>query len=160
MQFYPKNAKIPSSRILLLTLLRLVSSYRLISKNEKSVLCSLSLKNFNIERPKTTKYPSWGPRDIQRWKELFQRFDVFQRWFRKHEKHQRWSALFQTWSALTFSESTLFRTEKFSADQHWKALFQRESMLNQRSSALIFLASKSWDLLWISSNISTYRWEQ
>ena len=38
-----------------------------------------------------------------------------QRWFREHEKHQRWSALFQSCSALIFSESALFRSEKFSA---------------------------------------------
>ena len=36
---------------------------------------------------------------------------VFQRWFRKHEKHQRWSALFRSWSALISPESALFRTD-------------------------------------------------
>ena len=59
--------------------------------------------------------PVWSPRDNQRWTALFHSFDVFQRWFRGHEKNQRWSALFQRWSALIFSESALFSTEKFSA---------------------------------------------
>ena len=61
--------------------------------------------------------PDWSPRDDERWTELFQRFDVFQNWFREHEKHQRWSWLFQSWSALTFSEPGLFRTEELSAEQ-------------------------------------------
>ena len=54
-------------------------------------------------------------RDNQRRTALFQKFDVFQRWFRQHGKHQRWSALFQSWSALIFSEWALFGTNKFSA---------------------------------------------
>ena len=56
----------------------------------------------------TTAYPGWSPRGNQRWTALFHSFDVFQRWFREHDKHQRWSA-------LIFSESALFRTEKVSA---------------------------------------------
>ena len=57
--------------------------------------------------------PGWSPRDNQSWTALFQRIDVFQRWFRKHAKYKRWSALFQTWLGLIFSESPLFRIEKF-----------------------------------------------
>ena len=62
-------------------------------------------------------HSGWCPRDIQRWTVLFQTFDVFQRWFRVHEKQQCWSALVQTRSALTFSESALIKSEKFSAEQ-------------------------------------------
>ena len=36
------------------------------------------------------------------WTALFQRFDIFQRWFRKCEEYQRWSPLFQSCSALIF----------------------------------------------------------
>ena len=57
----------------------------------------------------------WNPRDNQSWTALFQIFDVFQRWFRENEEHQRWSTLFQSWSTLILSESALFRAEKFSA---------------------------------------------
>ena len=57
--------------------------------------------------------PGWSPRDNQRWTALFQRFDVFQRWVREHEKHQ-------SWSTLIFSESALFRTEKFTTVQIWE----------------------------------------
>ena len=39
-------------------------------------------------------YPGWSPRGNQRWTALSHSFDVFQRWFREHDKHQRWSALF------------------------------------------------------------------
>ena len=98
-------------------------------------------------------YPGWSPRGNQRWTALFHSFDVFQRWFREHDKHQGWSA-------LIFSESALF--------QSWTAQFQRETALNQRCSALIFFALKHWifsveqrwfsaDLLWISSDIYTCR---
>ena len=84
--------------------------------------------------------PGWSPRGNQRWTALFHSFDVFQRWFREHDKHQRWSALFQRWSALILSDSALFRTGKFSADflcsetldfQRWTALIQRWFTLNQ-----------------------------
>ena len=54
-------------------------------------------------------------RDNHFWTALFHSFDVFQSWFRELEKHQRLLALFQSWSALIFPESALFRTEIFSA---------------------------------------------
>ena len=101
--------------------------------------------------------PGWSPRINQRWTALFHSFDDFQRWFREHDKHQRWSALFQSWLALIISESVLFRTEKFNA-------------VSEGCSALIFLALKYWifsaeqrwfsaDILWISSDIYTCRWD-
>ena len=61
-----------------------------------------------------TRSPGWSPKGNQRWTTLFHSFDVFQRGFREHDKHQRCSVLFQSWSALLFSESALFRTEKIS----------------------------------------------
>ena len=81
---------------------------------------NLSLKSIFI--------PGWSPRGNQRWAALFfHSLDVFQRWFREHDKHQRCSKL---------KKSALF--------QSWTALFQRETALNQRCSALIFFALKHW----------------
>ena len=91
--------------------------------------------------------PDWSPRDHQRWIALFQRFGVFQGWFRGHEKYQRWSALFQRWWALIFSESALFRTEEFSAVSERISAVQRcfcwlwnieFSALNSANSTLIY----------------------
>ena len=89
--------------------------------------------------------PGWSPRGNQRWTALFHSFDVFERWFREHDKHQRWSALFQCWSALIFSESALFRTEKFSAVSE---LNSAVSERNSSESALFsadFICSETLD---------------
>ena len=105
-------------------------------------------------------HPSWSPRGNQRWTALFHSSDVFQRWFREHDKHQLWFSLNQRCSEL--KKSALF--------QSWTALFQREIALNQRCSALIFFALNHWifkaeqrwfsaDLLWINSDIYTCRWD-
>ena len=81
--------------------------------------------------------PGWIPRGNQRWTALFHSCDIFQRWFREHDKPQRWSALFQSWSALIFSESVLFTTEKFRAVSE---LNSAVSERNSSESALIFSA--------------------
>ena len=95
--------------------------------------------------------PGLKYRDNQRQTALFQRFDLFQRWFRKHEKHQRRSALFKSWSGLTLSDSALFRTEqigalfrvkqlRINAAQRWFSLLWNIgfSALNGADSALVY----------------------
>ena len=74
-----------------------------------------------------------------------------QRWFREHAKSQRWLALFQSWSALIFSESTLFRTENFSAEIRCF----RENEFWTSADFFVFSTEQCWfsaDLLWISSD--------
>ena len=91
----------------------------------------------------------WSPRSNQRWTALFHIFGVFQRWFREHEKHQRWSALFQSWSALIFSESAMFRDFQvmnsaetdlkvfwIRADQRWMSLRPQPGHTKQKSSKI------------------------
>ena len=116
------------------------------------------------------KRPGWSPRDNQRWTALYQRFIVFQRWFREHEKHHRGSALFRSWSALIFSESALFRIDKFSAiwlkkTSSESALFISDFLSSEtlsfqaliqrtwKTSALISSVSEliSFDFLWIGA---------
>ena len=70
--------------------------------------------------------PGWSLRNNQRWTALFQRFDVFQRWFREHEKHQRWSDVSELISSDLLS---------ISAVQNWK--FQRWTALNRAVSVRI-----------------------
>ena len=71
--------------------------------------------NDRVSRVLLQSNSSWRPGDNQRCTALFQRFDIFLRWFREHEKHQHWSAQFQSWSALIFTSETLV----LSAEQRW-----------------------------------------
>ena len=126
-----------------------------VSRMRCFILNSMILISMKVESD-----PGWSPRGNQRWTALFRSFDVFQRWFREHDKHQLWFSLNQRCSEL--KKSALF--------QGWTALFQRETALNQRCSAPIFFALKHWifsaeqrwfsaDLIWISSDIYTCRWD-
>ena len=139
-------------------------------QTSKNKVCDFSLTVFSFSEDFFQKVHSgWSPRGNQSWTALFHSFDVFQRWLREHDKHQRWSALGlqpdvisaeQRCSiVLTFfsadSENTINISADqlcFRADQLWfslnqrcselknSALFQRETALNQRCSALIFFA--------------------
>ena len=51
--------------------------------------------------------------------EIAETISGVQRWFREHEKYQRWSTLIKNLSTLIFSESAVLRTENFSVDQRW-----------------------------------------
>ena len=61
-----------------------------------------------------------------RLKALFQRFHLFQCWFREHELNQCWSGLFQSWYVLHFSEPALiFVTVRYQLASHcWTAIIQ------------------------------------
>ena len=50
--------------------------------------------------------------------------------FREHEKHQRWSALLQNWSALIFAKSGLFRAGKLSDNRPWAGCFRKNERWN------------------------------
>ena len=112
-------------------------------------------------------YPGWSPRGNQRWTALFHSFDVFLCWFREHDKHQRWSALFQSWWALNFfwisavqnwKNQRCFRAEQrcFREKQLWIALFSTDFLCSE---TLDFQRWFSTDLLWISSDIYTCGWD-
>ena len=105
------TAKQKHKKFWMMQLLRKLKSFFWSEKSQKLDKFALLLP---IVGPHTIA-PGWSPRDNQRHLALFQEFDVFQGWFGEYEKHQSWSTLFQSSSALILSDSTLIRNEIFGA---------------------------------------------